>query len=133
MASQNTDAKKRKLLRELELSPIIEIGCKRTSVSRATYYRWMLDDPEFNEAALEALRVSTGRITDMAISTIAKGISEGDIGASKWWLALRDPDFARQPIQREPDPKYISPTLAVLQAMGILVDKPNGKKRNKFL
>lgn len=84
---------KQKILDELIKQPVIEIACKRCGVARATYYRWIFEDLEFRNQARNALRMGKETVNDMAKSCVMKKISEGDLGAAKYWLSHNDPDF----------------------------------------
>lgn len=43
------------IIQQLTKTPIVEVACKKVGVSRASYYRWLKDDPEFKEESEKAL------------------------------------------------------------------------------
>ena len=127
------DTAKRKLLKELNESPIIEMACKKSGVHRSSYYRWLKYDEEFEEAARVAIDASSGKVSDLAVSQLISLIQEKDFRAIIYWLSRRHPDFATQPIKRRTGRHMIDPSEAVLKAFGLLAKNKDGKKRNRFM
>jgi hypothetical protein len=79
--SRKQDMDKKKMLRALAKSPIVEVACKQISLPRTTYYRWRKDDEEFAEACDVALEESAGRINDLAESQLISAIKEQNMTA----------------------------------------------------
>lgn len=77
---------KKLIIEKLKVSPIIEIACKKAGISRATYYRWKKDDPEFAKQANKALREGTELISDMAESQLINQIRDKNMTAIIFWL-----------------------------------------------
>lgn len=84
--SRNQNIDKRKLLKALAKSPIVEVACKQTGLPRATYYRWRKDDETFAEACDIAIEESAGRINDLAESQLITAIKEQNMTAIIFWL-----------------------------------------------
>jgi len=74
------------LLEKLKETPIVEIVCKKTGISRATYYRWRKENQEFANQADEALKEGTYLINDMAESQLMSAIKEKNMTAIIFWL-----------------------------------------------
>lgn len=85
-----TEAKQAKtkqiIIDELAKTPIVEVVCKRSSISRATYYRWRKDDKEFAQATDEATVDGTKIINDMAESQLISAIRDKNLTAIIFWL-----------------------------------------------
>ena len=59
---------KKLLLEQLEKTPIIQIVCEKTWISRATYYRWIKEDKEFAKNSRESLLKWISIMNDLAES-----------------------------------------------------------------
>lgn len=85
-----TDSKQAKtkkiIVCELAKTPIVEVVCKRTGISRATFYRWRKDDKEFAQATDEATVDGTKIINDMAESQLISAIRDKNLTAIIFWL-----------------------------------------------
>ncbi len=86
MSEASREHKKQLLLRELANMPIVEVVCKRTSVSRATYYRWRNEDKEFQASSDKALFEATELMSDMAESQLLNSIKDGNMTGIIFWL-----------------------------------------------
>lgn len=91
--SHNQDETKKQLRERLQKSPIVEVACKQTGLSRATYYRWRKDDEVFAEACDEAIEQSAGRINDMAESQLISAIKDKNMTAIVFWLKHHHPTY----------------------------------------
>lgn len=80
--------RKQKMLfiEHLKKTPIVEVVCNKTSVSRATFYRWKKEDSEFAKQADEALSTGKHLISDLAESMLIQAIKEGDTRSIIFWL-----------------------------------------------
>ncbi len=74
------------LLDALREMPIIQVACKRASISRATYYRWRNEDREFRRAVEEAINEGVLFINDMSESQVITLIKEKKMPAITLWL-----------------------------------------------
>ena len=74
------------IISELAKTPIVEVVCKRSGISRATFYRWRKDDKKFGEAADEATVDGTKIINDMAESQLISAIRDKNLTAIIFWL-----------------------------------------------
>lgn len=83
------DNLQKKILRELESTPIVQIACTKVGISRQTFYRWMKEDSKFKTQATDAIEIGSSLVSDVAESNILNGIKKGDIGTSKFWLSNR--------------------------------------------
>ncbi len=84
--AKNKERIKAELLKRLSEVRIVEIACKSVGISRATYYRWIQDDPDFAQACDLAIWQGTETISDLAESQIVSKIKGGDLKASTYWL-----------------------------------------------
>ena len=87
---------KEAVIENLKRMPIIEIACNKSGVSRATYYRWKEQDPEFSQAVDKAQEEGEALIRDVAVSKIIKGINDDNLTAAMYWLNHRDPRFSNK-------------------------------------
>lgn len=74
------------LLENLQKIPIVHIACEKSSIGRATYYRWREEDSVFSKAADDALTEGEAFITDMSESRLITLIKEGKFPAVHLWL-----------------------------------------------
>ena len=77
---------KENLIEQLKATPIVEVACKRTGISRATYYRWRQDDADFASRADQALQEGAKLINDMAESQLISAIKDKNLTAIIFWL-----------------------------------------------
>ena len=50
------DKSKELIIEQLKKTPIVQIACEKSNVSRATYYRWREENAEFKKAAEELIK-----------------------------------------------------------------------------
>jgi hypothetical protein len=74
------------LIEQLKKTPIVQITCEKTSIARATYYRWLEKYPEFAKRASEAIKEGESLVSDMAESQLLAAIRDGNLGAVVFWL-----------------------------------------------
>ena len=86
---------KLKLLESFRIIPIIDISCKRIGISRATYYRWLENDPVFQESAMGALVEGENFISDKSEAQLITLIGEKNLGAIKHWLEHHNDRYAK--------------------------------------
>lgn len=84
---------KRLIVEQLKKTPIVQVACEKTGIGRATYYRWLKDDPEFAKLANESIAEGNGLISDVAESQLANLIKSGNLGAISFWLKHRHPAY----------------------------------------
>ena len=90
---QRQEKVKALLLEHLQKMPVVQVACAKTGISRATYYRWLKRDKEFEWAVEDAKEQGVDMVNDMAESVVIKRIQENDIGASKYWLSHHSPTY----------------------------------------
>lgn len=88
------EKEKEALLEHLRKTPIIQLACKKNATSRATYYRWRKEDPEFTKNADEALYEGTKLVNDMAESQLLSAIQDKNLSAIVFWLKHHHPLYA---------------------------------------
>ena len=81
------------LIEQLKRTPVVEVACQKSGVSRATYYRLLKEDPEFARKAEEALGEGTLLMNDMAESQLLAAIREKSLGAIVYWLKHHHPAY----------------------------------------
>jgi len=84
------------ILEQLKKTPIIQIACEKSGVSRATYYRWRKEDQEFLKAADEAIRDGEALITDMSESQLISLIRDRNFPAIQLWLKHHHPSYTNR-------------------------------------
>ena len=97
MTSKKQEQTKAALVKRLSEVRIVEIACKSVGISRATFYRWIRDDPIFEQDCDEAVRIGTATISDLAESQIVTKIKGGEIRAAVYWLEHHHSDYAPKP------------------------------------
>lgn len=86
----------KKICEELRQHPIIEYACKKSGVSRAQYYRWMKEDPQFAEEVQKAKQEGLEVMNDFAESKLLTGITNDNLSAIFYWLKHRHPDYSNK-------------------------------------
>ncbi len=84
---------KKLLIDQLKKTPIVQVACEKVGVGRATFYRWLKDDPDFTKLANESIIEGNGLISDVAESQLANLIKSGNLGAISFWLKHRHPAY----------------------------------------
>ena len=74
------------LLMHLKKAPIVQVACEKTGISRASYYRWRKDDPEFADKADIAIDEGLNLINDMAESQLISAIKDRNLTGIIFWL-----------------------------------------------
>ncbi|MFA5211563.1 MAG: hypothetical protein WC414_03625 [Patescibacteria group bacterium] len=89
------EARKR-FLEILRKTPIIQLACERSGISRASLYRWKKEDPVFALEVDEAVTEGSGLITDIAESQLLQAIKERNITAVMFWLKHHHKAYANK-------------------------------------
>ena len=84
---------KSKFLEILNEYPLMSIACKKSGISKATIYRWMKDNPDFNKAVESAKKEGRQFINEIAESGLFSKIKEKDLAAIKYYLNNNDPRY----------------------------------------
>lgn len=74
------------LLEEFRKIPIVQVGCNKRGVSRATYYRWRNEDESFAKSADEAIDEGVLMVNDMAESQLLSAIRDRNMTGIIFWL-----------------------------------------------
>lgn len=90
MKSEN---EKKLLLESLRQMPVVEIACKKTGVSRATFYRWKKEDKEFSKSVEVALIEGEHLISDMSESQLISLIKDRNFSSIQLWLKTHHPKY----------------------------------------
>jgi len=94
--SKRMAREKTALIEQLKKIPIVQVACEKVTVSRATYYNWRKDDPEFARMTDEAIGDGTGFVNDMAESQLLSAIRDGNLGAITYWLKHRHSAYSNR-------------------------------------
>ncbi len=89
---KNKDAKKH-FLEHLRKVPIIQVACEKSSISRATIYRWRDKEKKFRKELEEALADGEALVNDMSESQLISLIKEKNFQAVSFWLRHRHQKF----------------------------------------
>jgi predicted DNA binding protein len=81
------------LLLQLKKTPVIQIACEKTGVSRASYYRWRKDDDDFAYECDGALSEGKQLVNDLAESQLLAAIRDGNMTAIIYWLKHHHKDY----------------------------------------
>src|ERR1051325_4658005 len=88
------DKNKELLLEQLRRTPVIQIACEKTGISRATFYRWRQEDPVFSSESDGALRDGASLVNDLAESQLLAAIRDGNMSGIQYWLRHHHPIYA---------------------------------------
>ena len=107
---ERQEKEKSSLLAVLKEMPIVEVACKKSGISRATYYRWRNEDEEFARASENSLKEGVDFINDMSESQIIQLIKEKKLPAIALWLKHNNPRYGGKAIARTPPSSLASLT-----------------------
>lgn len=94
--SRNKRTDQKKIIAELEKTPIIEIACQRAGVPRSTVYRWRGEDPDFAQECVDAIESGNYRINDLAESKLISLINQPKLPAITYWLNNHHETYKRK-------------------------------------
>lgn len=89
-----TDKNKEQLLERLKKTPIVQVACEKTGISRATFYRWKQEDHYFATKADNALAEGSALVNDIAESQLMSAIKDKNMTAIIFWLKHHHPSYA---------------------------------------
>lgn len=81
------------MISQLKKSPIVQLSCEKTGISRATFYRWKKDDKRFAKAADTAIYEGSHLINDLAESQLLSAIADKNMTAIIFWLKHHHPSY----------------------------------------
>jgi len=87
------DTQKKQILEQLQKVPIIQVCCERVNIGRATFYRWLSQDPTFKEEVNKAIKAGIELVNDVAESALIGQIKEGNMTGIIWWLRNNSPRY----------------------------------------
>ena len=90
---------KLQVIEQLKATPIVQIVCQKTGISRATYYRWRDIDPKFKESSDKALKEGIAFINDLAESQLLSQIKDKNMTAIIFWLKSHHSDYDTTKLQ----------------------------------
>lgn len=102
MSESRRNSRKARLLKELAITPIVQIACSRAGVSRATYYRWREESIDFEEQADLAQAQGEDMINDLAESKLIESIKDKNLSAIKYWLSQHHHRYFKVPLSPVP-------------------------------
>jgi hypothetical protein len=85
---------KKKMLEALRENHIVLAACRKTGISKSSFYRWCQDDPAFAAEAGAAIQEGIDLVNDAAESNVVVGIKNQDKDMTKFWLTHRHPAYA---------------------------------------
>lgn len=84
---------KKKIIEEIRNVYIPSIACQKTGISRATLYRWIIDDYEFGRDFKRSQIEGRSAINDLVESKLIGRIKNDDTKAMTFWLTHMHPNF----------------------------------------
>jgi len=84
---------KKQILERLTKNFTISSVCHAVGIDRKTFYRWIVEDPEFKREAYENIQESKKDVTDMAYTRLVHSIDNGNLTAVMFWLNNVDPEI----------------------------------------
>lgn len=88
-----TKKDKRIFLENLKKIPIIQVACERSTVSRASVYRWKNEDKKFEKALNNAISEGEALINDLSEGQLINLIKDKSFSAIRFWLNHRHSKF----------------------------------------
>lgn len=86
------------VLKQLKITPVIEIACKKAGIGRSTYYKWRKENENFRRQSDIALKNGRHFINDLAESMLIKTIKDGHLTAIIFWLKNHHPEYSEKKI-----------------------------------
>lgn len=83
---KKSDKTKELFLDQLKKTPIIQIGCEKLGISRASFYRWKQEDKNFAKATDEAIFEGYLLVNDLAESQLISAVKDRNMAAVMYWL-----------------------------------------------
>lgn len=119
------------LLMMLRKVPIVQAACSKVGVSRATYYRWRKDRPEFAKLADAAIKEGTLMVNDVAESKLLSKIEEGNMTGIIFWLKNHHPRYEDKLTVKAQASTKPAPALTERQKERVEQLLKRGKRRGK--
>ena len=103
MSEKNNQATKKRtaedklaVLDQLKKLPIIQAACQKAGISRASFYRWKIDDKEFAKDADDAIAEGVEMINDLSENQLIMAIRDNNLSAVRFWLQNRHKAYANK-------------------------------------
>ena len=80
---------KRAFLDQLKRTPVVQVSCEKTGVSRATVYRWRKENGKFAKEMDEAITEGVALANDLAETQLLNSIRERNMTGIIFWLRNR--------------------------------------------
>ncbi|PIP27196.1 MAG: hypothetical protein COX30_03230 [Candidatus Moranbacteria bacterium CG23_combo_of_CG06-09_8_20_14_all_39_10] len=103
MSEKNNQATKKRtaedklaVLEQLKKLPIIQAACQKAGISRASFYRWKIDDKEFAKDADDAIAEGVEMINDLSENQLIMAIRDNNLSAVRFWLQNRHKAYANK-------------------------------------
>lgn len=93
---KKSDQTKGLFLEQLKKTPIIQIACEKLGISRASFYRWKAEDPEFAKGTDEATLEGYLLVNDLAESQLITAVKDRNLSAVTYWLRHHHPVYANR-------------------------------------
>lgn len=90
---KKSDQSKKLFLEQLKKTPIVQIVCEKLSISRASFYRWKVEDSKFAKAVDEATFEGCLLVNDLAESQLIGAVKDRNLTAIMYWLRHHHKDY----------------------------------------
>jgi hypothetical protein len=90
---KKSDQTKQMFLEQLKKTPIVQIACEKLGVSRASFYRWRLEDAMFAKQVDEATLEGHLLVNDLAESQLIGAVKDRNLQAIMYWLKHHHKDY----------------------------------------
>ena len=90
---KKSDETKPLFLEQLKKTPIVQIACEKLGVSRASFYRWRLEDAAFAKQVDEATLEGHHLVNDLAESQLIGAVKDRNFQAIMYWLKHHHKDY----------------------------------------
>lgn len=83
-------------LEKFKKTPIIQSVCEQLQIARATYYRWITEDPEFYQKTVEAGTIGREYLNDIMEYKLLQKAINGEIAAIIYFLKYNHPRYSER-------------------------------------
>jgi hypothetical protein len=88
---------KKKFLEELEKEGLIIAACRRSGLSRSTFYRWKKEDREFSKQVTKSQKIGRDNVNDLCDFSTIQLIREKNFSTIKWYKSFNDKRYKPKP------------------------------------
>ena len=120
------------LLIQFKKTPIVQVACEKTGLSRNSVYRWRKEDKDFLKKMEGALSEGVALVNDMSESQLLTLIKEKNYPAISFWLRHRNDNYKNKlEITTKDDNEELTPSQAKIVKQALKLAKITKSKSIK--